>query len=82
MLRCPVVSQSTGMARSTIYRRIQSGLFPKPVSLGGERVAWPASEVQAINSARISGKSDDEIKKIVTELEASRKPEGVVGGAL
>jgi prophage regulatory protein len=36
-------------------------------------VGWPASEVHALNAARISGKSEDEIRDLVTKLEAARK---------
>ena len=72
LYRRPVVEQATGKSRSTIYREIQKGLFTKPVNIGGERVAWPANEIQAINQARIAGKSDDDIKLLVIELEALR----------
>ncbi|MDD1621955.1 MAG: AlpA family phage regulatory protein [Methylococcaceae bacterium] len=72
LYRRPVVEQLTGDKRSTLYRKIQKGLFPKPVQIGGERVAWPSNEVQAIVNARIAGKSDEEIKKLVTALEAAR----------
>ena len=72
MLRRPVVEQATGEKRSTIYRKIKLGLFPKPVQIGGARVAWPANEVQAIINARIAGKTDDEIKLLVEKLEAAR----------
>lgn len=72
MLRRPVVEQAIGEKRSTIYRKIKLGLFPKPVQLGGERVAWPANEVQALIDARIASKSDDEIKILVKQLEAAR----------
>jgi prophage regulatory protein len=72
LLRRPIIEQSTGDSRSTIYRKIKKGLFTKPVNIGGDRVAWPANEVQAINQARIAGKSDTEIKQLVVELEAAR----------
>ena len=72
LYRRPVVEQATGDSRSTIYRKIKNGLFTKPVNIGGERVAWPANEVQAINQARIAGKSDADIKLLVIDLEASR----------
>jgi len=71
--RRPVVEQATGKSRSTLYREIKAGLMPKPVKLGGGLSGWPANEVQAINQARISGKSEEEIKELVIELEASRK---------
>ena len=70
--RCPAVSGFTGKSKSTIYRDITKGLFTKPVSIGGDRVAWPDSEVQALNQARIAGKSEDQIKLLVIELEILR----------
>jgi prophage regulatory protein len=72
LYRRPVVEQLTGKSRTSIYRDIQRGLFSRPVKIGGDRVAWPANEVEAINKARIAGKSDDEIKLLVIELEAAR----------
>jgi prophage regulatory protein len=72
LLRRPAVEAATGKSRSTIYREIAKNLFPKPVQIGGERVAWPANEVAALNQARIAGKSNDEIRQLVVELEAAR----------
>lgn len=73
MLRCPAVVAAMGDARSTVYARITEGLFVPPVRIGRRSVAWPRSEVAAINSARISGKSDTEIRALVVRLEAARK---------
>ncbi len=70
--RRPIVEQATGDSRTTIYRKIKAGLFTKPVPIGGDRVAWPANEIEAINSARIAGKSDEEIRALVIKLEAMR----------
>lgn len=72
LLRRAAVEQATGWSRSTIYRYIADGLFTKPVVIGGNRVAWVKSEIEALNQARITGKSDDEIKQLVIELEAAR----------
>lgn len=55
ILRLPAVKAQSGASRSTIYLRIQQGLWPKPVKLGPRSVGWPASEVSALNAARISG---------------------------
>jgi prophage regulatory protein len=73
ILRLPAVKAESGASRSTLYLRIQQGLWPKPVRLGPRSVGWPASEVAAINSARIAGKTDEEIRALVTKLEAARK---------
>jgi prophage regulatory protein len=73
ILRLPAVKAESGASRSTIYLRIQQGLWPNPVRLGPRSVGWPASEVAAINAARIAGKTDDEIRAVVVKLEAARK---------
>lgn len=73
ILRLPAVKTSTGLSRSSIYLRIAQGVFPRPVSLGGRAVGWPASEVAALNAARIAGKSNAEIRDLVVKLEAARK---------
>ena len=73
ILRLPTVKTNTGLSRSTIYLRVAQGEFSKPVSLGGRAVGWPASEVAALNAARIAGKSNAEIRDLVVTLEAARK---------
>ena len=72
LLRRRVVEQATGKSRTTLYRDIQKGLMTKPVSIGGKRVAWPASEINAINQARIAGRSEPELMALVVKLEAAR----------
>ncbi len=71
--RLPAVKYESGLSRSTIYLRIAQGLWTKPVSLGARAVGWPSGEVAALNSARIAGKSDEEIRALVVKLEAARK---------
>jgi prophage regulatory protein len=62
-----------GRSRSSHYADIKQGVFTHPVSIGLRAVGWPASEVLAINAARIAGKTDDEIRALVVKLEAARK---------
>lgn len=45
IIRLKEVIDSTGLARSTIYKYIAEGSFPKPVSLGDRCVGWVDSEV-------------------------------------
>jgi prophage regulatory protein len=73
ILRLPSVKSESGLSRSTLYLRITQGLWTKPISLGGRSVGWPASEVVTLNSARIAGKTDKEIRELVQTLEADRK---------
>ncbi|MEY8689641.1 MAG: helix-turn-helix transcriptional regulator [Leptothrix sp. (in: b-proteobacteria)] len=73
ILRRANVMSQTGYSRSTIYLRIAQGLFPKPVLLGPRAVGWPASEVAALNAARIAGLSDEQIRALVLKLQAARQ---------
>lgn len=73
ILRMPTVKSESGLSRSTIYLRVSQGLWTKPVSLGARAVGWPSDEVDALNAARIAGNTDDEIRVLVTKLEAARK---------
>jgi prophage regulatory protein len=73
IFRLPAVLRERGRSRSSHYLDIQQGLFTPPVSIGARAVGWPADEVAALNDARIAGKSDDEIRALVVELETARK---------
>jgi prophage regulatory protein len=46
LLRLAAVSASAGLARSTIYLRVQQGLWTRGVCLGGRAVGWPTHEVE------------------------------------
>jgi len=72
ILRRKQAEAASGYSRSTIYLRISQGLWTKPVSLGARAVGWPSTEVEALNAARIAGKSEDEIRRLVAKLEAAR----------
>ncbi len=73
ILRIPAAKIKSGYSRSTIYVRIAQGLWTKPVSLGPRAVGWPANEIEALNAARISGKTDAEIRELVELLHTTRK---------
>ena len=76
LLRLALVSKQTAMPKSSVYAAISKGTFPHPIKLGERMVAWLQSEVTAIINARIAGKSNDEIKALVIDLEAARKNAG------
>ena len=73
ILRMPAAKAQSGYSRSTIYLRIAQGLWTKPVSLGPRAVGWPSNEIEALNAARISGKSDSQIQELVQTLHTKRK---------
>lgn len=70
--RLSALQVETSLSRSTIYSRIAQGLWTKPVSLGGRAVGWPSAEIEKLTAARIAGRSDQEIRELVTRLLADR----------
>ena len=73
ILRLPQVLDLRGTSRSKHYDDVKQGTFTKPVKISARSCGWPANEVQALNAARIAGKTDDEIRTLVAKLEAARK---------
>jgi prophage regulatory protein len=47
LLRLHAVMELVPLSESTIYDRIKRGEFPKQVSIGGNKVAWLQSEIEA-----------------------------------
>ncbi|MAC32069.1 MAG: transcriptional regulator [Haliea sp.] len=73
ILRLPEILHRRARSRSAHYLDIKAGLYTRPVSIGFRAVGWPEHEVLTLNNARIAGKTDDEIRALVAELEAARK---------
>jgi len=71
--RLTKVEDKTGCKKSMVYDLVGKGLFPEPVKIGERAVAWVESEIDAIVAARITGKSDDEIRELVKALMAKRQ---------
>ena len=47
LIRLKEVQYRVGLGRSTIYRWMAAGKFPKPVQLGGYAVAWAEADIDA-----------------------------------
>ena len=45
ILRRPDVEAVTGLSRSTIYKWMNEGSFPKPVKLGPRAVGWREADI-------------------------------------
>jgi prophage regulatory protein len=74
ILRKPEVKAETGWrSDASVSKAVRDGLLTKPVQLGPRSVGWPSEEVQAINAARIAGKSVADIKALVNRLHAKRE---------
>ena len=53
LLRRPDVERITGLSRSSIYAKIKTGEFPRPVPLTSRIVAWIESEIVGWVQSRI-----------------------------
>ena len=47
LLRLSEVRTRTALGRSTIYRKMRDGSFPKPLKIGARAVRWRESEIEA-----------------------------------
>ena len=56
LIKLKQVMDCTGLARSTVYKFMADGQFPKPVKLGSKMVAWVESEVLAWIQERVSAR--------------------------
>ena len=78
LLRMQEVKELTGTKHTTIYRRINAGLFPPPLKSGPTVNVYPEDEIAAINDAYITGKTPDEIRELVVSLVEARKSQAVI----
>ncbi len=74
ILRITEVKQRRGFrADASVYNEIRDGLFTAGVAISQRAKGWPDYEVDAINAARVAGKSNDELRQLVIKLHARRK---------
>ena len=73
LLRMPEAFKASCKSRSGFYDDIKKGLMVPVVRIGANSVAVPEDEIAAINAAKIAGKSNDEIRQIVSRLVADRQ---------
>ena len=52
MLRTKEVLKLTGWSRATIWRKVKSGDFPAPVTLGPNSIAWPEHKITSWQASR------------------------------
>jgi prophage regulatory protein len=72
-LREHAVIELRGLSRSMLWAQVKAGTFPSPVRISARAVAWPQSEVARIQAAIVAGKSLDELRGLVSEIEAARQ---------
>ncbi len=54
LIRLPEVLARTTLSRSTVYRGIAAGSFPKQVRIGEKSTAWLESEISLWISAQVA----------------------------
>ncbi len=59
LIRIKDVMDRTGLARSTIYKYISEGKFPKPIKLGTRAVAWVETEIDGWIQASIEERNEE-----------------------
>lgn len=67
-----VIKELGYSSHTSVYEKIRLGLFTKPVKISCRSSGWPDYEVRAINSARIAGASEEQIRELVNKLHLKR----------
>lgn len=68
LIRRPEVLKLTARSKSSLSLDEKNGLFVPPISIGNRAIAYRKVEVEAVVNARIQGKSNEQIKQLVSEL--------------
>ncbi|AAV81480.1 AlpA family transcriptional regulator [Idiomarina sp. Sol25] len=63
-LRINEVRERIGLGRTSIYKMVNEGTFPKPVRVLGKKVAWVDSEVDEWMLERIAEQRSDTISAV------------------
>ncbi|WP_417508500.1 hypothetical protein [Methylophaga sp.] len=81
-LRLESVLEKRALKKSRHYKDIQEGRFVPPIHRSRKMAFYPVMEVDAICSAELAGKTDDEIKHLVQELVALRTEQDPIAAYL
>ena len=69
--------QITGLSKSSIYKKINLGLFPSRISLGDRKKAFITTEINSYMNALIQEKGSEQMKSLIKELTSLRKIGGL-----
>ncbi len=58
LVRLPVVLKVLGVGKTTWWRGIKTGRFPKPVKIGPRMSAWRVEDIRALISSFSEGAPD------------------------
>ena len=72
ILRPQAFWKRCGDSRSAFYEKMSQGLVPVPIKLGKRSRGFLEYEAEAIVAARAAGIADDQLRKLVFDLQAIR----------
>ena len=58
VLRLDAVTKQLGVGRSTLYRWMDEGRFPRPIKLGGKAVGWLVSDIDCWIDQRVQARRE------------------------
>ena len=58
VLRLDAVTKQLGVGRSTLYRWMDEGRFPRPIKLGGRSVGWLVSDIDCWIDQRVQARRE------------------------
>jgi len=73
ILRRKQLESRLGLKSSAIYKHIEDKILPPGIHIGPRAVGWPSNEVDTLIAARVSGKSEVQIRELVAKLVADRQ---------
>lgn len=65
-------AKRAGVCVSAYYAAAADGLMPPVVKIGARAAAVPRREIEAVNAARIAGKTDSDVRELVKGMVADR----------
>lgn len=68
LMRLSEVLDLYPVSRSTLYKQIKRGIFPRPIQISDKSIAWIESEIDQILLAKIQGCDAEEIRQLVMVL--------------
>ena len=71
-LRPAQLAARRSISQTTVWRNVNRGILPHPVQISVNAVGFPVAEIDALDAAVIAGKTDDELRALVKDLELAR----------
>lgn len=68
ILRMKDIKSKFGLSKSCLYSLIGNGYFPRGFRIGARAVGWLEPHVERVLNARAEGKTDEQIKSLVREI--------------